>query len=97
MVEYASETAEYIYNRTVNAQNESPRFSQMYGTRDSLPYLRSFRCRAYPNAPLQLRLSGHQDVAYEGTLVEFGANQLLLHKIYEPKLKLSLINPIFSI
>ena len=89
--EHARETAGYIYNRVVNAQNEVPPYTQMYGTRESLSHLRIFGSRAYPNIPLQLRLSDHQDVAYEGILVGYSPGHLLSYKIYVPKLNLLII------
>ena len=68
-----------------------PPFTQLYGTRISLPNLRIFGCRAYPNIPLKLRKSDRQDVAYEGILVEYNGDHLLSYKIYVPELNLLLI------
>ena len=91
MREHSRETAGYLYNRVVNAQNEVPLYTQMHGTRESLSYLRIFRSRAYPNIPLQLRLSYRQDVAYGGILVGYSPGHLLLYKIYVPKFNLLII------
>jgi hypothetical protein len=89
--EHARETAGYIYNRVVNAQNDIPPFTQMYGSRESLSHLRIFGSKAYPNIPLQLRESDHKNVAYEGILVGYSAEHLLSYKIYVPNLNYLII------
>ena len=75
----------------MSGHNEVPSFTQLYGTWDSLSHLRIFRCQAYPDIPLELRHSDHQDVANEGILVGYSNDHLLSCKIYVSKLNLLLI------
>ena len=74
-----------------SGHNEVPPYTQLYGTRDSLSHLRIFGCKAYPNIPLELRKSDHQDVAYDGILVGYSDDHILSYKIYVPGLNLLLI------